>query len=133
MSDQLLAITLCVIGIGIGLLSALLWAGFRIFKHFDHELCRWLDFHVSNMPPGVPSRVLVDLTTDYRERKNEFWTLYGQVILAVLIVVLLSVLLLTKTTSAEAGLPILSAISGFAIAKGVNVTKSRQGDDHPNY
>ena len=53
----------------------------------------------------------------YLEKRNDFWEHYGQVALAVLIVVVLAVLLLTKTISAEAGLPILSAVAGFAIAK----------------
>lgn len=54
---------------------------------------------------------------NYLEKRNDFWEHYGQVALAVLIVVVLAVLLLTKTISAEAGLPILSAVAGFAIAK----------------
>ena len=53
----------------------------------------------------------------YLEKRNDFWEHYGQVALAVLIVVVLAVLLLTKVISAEAGLPILSAVAGFAIAK----------------
>src|SRR5437868_1961205 len=53
----------------------------------------------------------------YLEKRNDFWEHYGQVALAVLIVVVLAVLLLTKAISAEAGLPILSAVAGFAIAK----------------
>lgn len=53
----------------------------------------------------------------YLEKRNDFWEHYGQVALAVLIVVILAVLLLTKTITAEAGLPILSAVAGFAIAK----------------
>jgi hypothetical protein len=54
---------------------------------------------------------------NYLEKRNDFWEHYGQVALAVLIVVVLAVLLLTKVISAEAGLPILSAVAGFAIAK----------------
>lgn len=57
------------------------------------------------------------------EKRNDFWEHYGQMALAVLIVVVLAVLLLTKAISAEAGLPILSAVAGFAIAK-TNSTSS---------
>ncbi len=53
----------------------------------------------------------------FLEKRNDFWEHYGQVALAVLIVVLIAVLLLSKVISAEAGLPILSAVAGFAIAK----------------
>lgn len=61
---------------------------------------------------------------EFLERRNEFWTTYGQMIICIFIVAVLSILLLTKTITAEAGLPILSAISGFAIAKGSNMRNS---------
>lgn len=72
---------------------------------------------------------------DFLQRRNEFWTIYIQVIVAVLIVVMLTLLLLTKTISAEAGLPILSAVAGFAISKstssnnssGAEIDRERQG------
>jgi hypothetical protein len=67
---------------------------------------------------------LSDAYSDYLQRRNEFWTAYGQIIVAALIIVVLSILLITKTISAEAGLPILSGISGFAIAKGVAMGKT---------
>ncbi len=69
-------------------------------------------------------RIAHDSYTEYLQRRNEFWIAYGQVLLAILIVIVLVVLLMTKTISEEAGLPILSGISGFAIAKGVSVAKS---------
>lgn len=59
---------------------------------------------------------------DSKERSGilgELWTTYGQILVSLFIVTVLTILLLTKTISSEAGLPILSAISGFAIAKGV--------------
>ncbi len=67
-----------------------------------------------------------DAYSEYLLRRNEFWTIYGQVLTAILIVIILSILLVTKTITAEAGLPILSAVSGFAIAKGASV-----GKQHP--
>jgi len=63
--------------------------------------------------------------TEYLQRRNEFWTVYGQIIIAVLIAIVLTILLLTKTISPEAGLPILSGISGFAIAKSVSNSNSQ--------
>ncbi len=73
----------------------------------------------------------MDSCADFRERRNEFWSVYGQIVLAIFIVVILAILLITKTISAEAGLPILSAVSGFAIAKGINSGKSRTNPINP--
>jgi hypothetical protein len=63
------------------------------------------------------------LATYYLENCIEFWVAYGQIILAILLIVALTILLLTKTITAEAGLPILSAIAGFAIAKGTSTAR----------
>ena len=68
----------------------------------------------------------------YLEKRNAFWEHYGQVALAVLIVVVLAVLLLSKTISAEAGLPILSAVAGFAIAKTSSTSSSVRRPEPPN-
>lgn len=67
----------------------------------------------------------------YLEKRNDFWEHYGQVALAVLIVIVLAVLLLTKAISAEAGLPILSAVAGFAIAKTNSSSSSTRRNDPP--
>jgi hypothetical protein len=42
---------------------------------------------------------------------------YGQITVAVLLLIVVTVLLLTRTIDPDAGLPILSGIAGFAIAK----------------
>ena len=68
----------------------------------------------------------------YLEKRNDFWEHYGQVALAVLIVVVLAVLLLSKVISAEAGLPILSAVAGFAIAKTSGSSTSNRRPEPPN-
>jgi|GEM_PF-6081411 len=44
---------------------------------------------------------------------------YGQILVTILIVIILAILMLSQVITAEAGLPILSGISGFAIAKGM--------------
>ncbi len=61
------------------------------------------------------------------QRRNEFWTTYMQTTAAVFIVVVIAVLLIAKVITPDAGLPILSAISGFVIAK--SVSGSREGGD----
>ena len=55
--------------------------------------------------------------SEYLQRRNEYLTAYGQIILAIFIVIVLAILLLAEVISAEAGLPVLSGVSGFAIAK----------------
>jgi uncharacterized membrane protein YhaH (DUF805 family) len=54
---------------------------------------------------------------EHLARRNEFWVSYGQVTVAVLLLIVVTVLLLTRTIDPDAGLPILSGIAGFAIAK----------------
>jgi uncharacterized membrane protein YhaH (DUF805 family) len=61
---------------------------------------------------------------EHLSRRNEFWTTYGQVTVAILLLIVVTVLLLTKTIEPDAGLPILSGIAGFAIAKGTNSTQT---------
>ena len=76
---------------------------------------RGLRLTLSSIMPTIK-----DGYSDYHQRFNEFWTTYGQVVIAILIITVISVLMLTKTVSAEAGLPILSAIASYAIAKNIN-------------
>jgi hypothetical protein len=63
------------------------------------------------------------------DKRNDFWTTYGQIVICIFFVSILAILLLTGTISAEAGLPILSAIASFAIAKGS--TTRTKGNDNP--
>lgn len=126
-SDQIFWLCLIVIGIGVALVWAIVWFGRRIFGDSQYDfwgLARFLDFWQSqNIRPNLP-RYFVDALTESLQRRNEFWMTYGQIVVSVLIIVILTVLLLTKAISAEAGLPLLSAVSGFAIAKGVNSNRS---------
>jgi len=85
------------------------------------------DWARKNLP-----RYLVDSYAEFLQRRNEFLTTYGQLLLAALVVVVLTILLLTKTISAEAGLPILSGITGFAIGKGVNASRNSTPPQGPN-
>lgn len=108
----------------------MVWLGREIFtksllEHFRHieYLLHELVNRSSNYDIANELKAIVDCCVDHRERRNEFWSLYGQIVLAIFIVVILAILLITKTISAEAGLPILSAVSGFAIAKGINSSK----------
>lgn len=92
------------------------------FIHLENYIFHWLEKDPNRLR-DIPQHI-ANGYTEYLQRRNEFWTSYGQIIIAVLIALVLTILLLTKSISAEAGLPILSGISGFAIAKGVSSSKS---------
>lgn len=124
---------ICIIvsAVGVVAIGGIIYFGIYLFSTgrarsiFDHP---FLDhaFHLwekSGIRPNLP-KYLADSFGDFLERRNEFWTTYGQVIIAALVIIVLTLLLLTKTISAEAGLPILSGISGFAVAKGVSAGRS---------
>jgi hypothetical protein len=102
----------------------------RLFTELDEILMRGLG------PDSRRYRWWADSLSNwhqtYLEKRNDFWENYGQVALAVLIVVVLAVLLLLKVISAEAGLPILSAVAGFAIAKTSSSSTSNRRPEPPN-
>jgi Mn2+/Fe2+ NRAMP family transporter len=90
-----------------------------LIKLFQDQKVRW----------NIPLH-LVNANAEYLQRRNEFWTTYVQVLVAALIIIVLAILMLTKTIGPDAGLPILSAVSGFAIAK--SVSSGRTGNDRDN-
>lgn len=92
------------------------------FRSWDRILLDCVLMHPPRLQ-DIPKN-LQNAYNEYLQRRNEFWTTYGQITLSVLVALVLTILLLTKTINADAGLPILSAISGFAIAKGVSGSKS---------
>ena len=128
-----LSVLVSILGlVAIGVLAylALYLSGrFRFLwqKRGDQDLWEmmWHSFFKapSRLSESLP-RYVAESYNEFLQRRNEFWTSFGQVVIAIIIIVVLTILLLTKTISAEAGLPILSGISGFAIAKGVAAGKS---------
>lgn len=116
----------------LAVVAGIVWFGFAIFRlriagrFCDHPFLEELFQHWMKGPPpydDIP-RHLAESYSEYLTRRNEFWNTYGQVLIAILIVTVLTILLLAKAISAEAGLPILSGVSGFAIAKGVSGAKT---------
>lgn len=109
----------CLAGaLGIFVVCAVVWFGTRLFWLDVETFARYWVRHNSE-----PYRSALGLG-EVLQSRNEFWITYGQVILSTLIIVVLAILLLTHTITAEAGLPLLSAVSGFAIAKGVSTSRS---------
>lgn len=137
--ETLLRYALAVLVLAVGLLF--LWGlyrfGARLFAEtHTSRFAQLLEFLVGSGPDVRRNQWVVEGLSNwyqaYLEKRNDFWEHYGQVALAVLIVTVLAVLLLTKTISAEAGLPILSAVAGFAIAKtSATSTGSRRQDPPP--
>lgn len=106
------------LSLAIGFLGVLVIAGVVAFavwlkKQDQLVLAKW----------GSDENSRRQLVTYYLENRIEFWVAYGQIILAILLIVALTILLLTDTITDEAGLPILSAIAGFAIAKGTSTAR----------
>ena len=134
-------IYVCLLVGAIGLLSlgAIVTFGIYLyrgrFRHFgkgDDEM--WMRFvehwlHGGPGPARQNIRHFIDAYSEQLQRRNEFWTSYGQIIVAALIIIVLTILLLTRSISAEAGLPVLSGISGFAIAKSVSVSRNSSPND----
>lgn len=132
--NDVLIISLLVSVLGLIVVSGIVWFGYVIGRGsrkspesmghpaWDEMFYEWAK-HSPSSSDELP-RIAYESYAEYLQRRNEFWTAYGQVLLAVLIVIVLTILLVTKTITAEAGLPILSGISSFAIAKGISATKS---------
>jgi hypothetical protein len=74
----------------------------------------------------LPLRTIKDAYGNFLEKRNDFWFSFGQ-----LIIIVLTVLLLLGTISPDAGLSIISALSGFAIAKTPNTAKSKTVHEQP--
>jgi hypothetical protein len=105
-------------------LGSLVYVGFYLHRsqrwpspHFEHLLELWMH---GGGPSKIDTAAVVGLVEEWHSRRNEFWTSYGQFMLSGFVIVCITILLLTKTITAEAGLPILAGIGGFAIGKGTS-------------
>lgn len=113
--------------LGLLIVGAVVLFAWRAFEDKGSGFVRYgeyLDFLAKhNIRPNIP-KYLNEAYSDYLQKRNEFWSVYGQVVIAAFIIIILAILMLTKTITAEAGLPILSAVSGFAIAKGASSSRN---------
>ena len=123
--------------LGIGFLALMFHFGLKVFgtPPEQHSLLHLVFDVAFRNPPQLPvSNQLGVAFEQYLEKRNDFWEYYGQVAIAVLITVVLTDLLLMGAISGEAGLPLLSAVVSFAIAKsrgGASPISGRNGHDNP--
>ena len=118
--------------IGVTVLAGVIFFAVNTFSSKNSEFFNYSNYiefmNKTNVRPNMP-RYLNEAYSEYLSKRNEFWSTFTQVIIAAFIIFILAVLMLTKVISAEAGLPILSAVSGFAIAKS---TKSEKTTSNPS-
>lgn len=121
-------LVLCIFFFGKYLFNSERRHGFEL----DYLFNRIEDLIRSNNYPAISNAIKAISTylSDSLEHRNEFWATYGQIVISIFLVCIITLLLLTHTITAEAGLPLLSAISGFTIAKGAEAKKRK--DNTPN-
>ena len=111
-----LSMAALLFGIGV------VWCTFIFGRNLYDRFCRipvhLLEEAAHAADPQKPL-ILRNIVEECLERRNKFWELFGQVALSVVVSVLLTVLLLTKSIEPDAGLPILSAIVAFVVGKGI--------------
>jgi hypothetical protein len=69
--------------------------------------------------------VLKEINADFLEKRNEFWSGYGQIIVTMVIITILAVLLLLNKISSEAAMPAMTGLGGFSLAKGISLGKNK--------
>ena len=105
---------------------------FGLFNNWAAFFAKLLDlYETQGFRANIPQH-FVNANAEWLQKRNELWTTFVQVMIAVLIIVVLAILLITKTISPEAGLPILSAVSGFAIAKSAATNRIGNDNDRGN-
>ncbi|KRB56939.1 hypothetical protein [Flavobacterium sp. Root186] len=123
-----------LIFLGIWFFGKLLYKRYSIEDLYLRELLKSLDYSLANNRNDW-NRLLNTLSNylgDLLEKRNNFWNSYGQMAICIFIIGIIAILLLTKTITPEAGLPILSAVSGFAIANKNGANNNKTNDNFPN-
>lgn len=140
-SGQLFWLSIIVCIVGLLFLGAVEYLAHFVFGRLDwnrasyFELLHFWERELSPRPMAdvrkFTVRTLLDSVMEHLTRRNEVWIVYGQIVATLFIVLILAVLMLTRTISAEAGLPILSGVSGFAIARGGTGLMGPRGPREP--
>jgi uncharacterized membrane protein YhaH (DUF805 family) len=119
-------IVVVIIFFGLLVLSLTAYFAWKIYTREWKDVlgtCYPTPTNISSAP--LPLQKIKDAYGDFLEKRNDFWFGFGQIIIVGLIIIVLTVLLLLGKISPEAGLSIISALSGFAIAKTTNTAKSK--------
>lgn len=107
------------------------WALFQFGKTLaEQELEYWFEklwrVRINDTQRQVDRQTALEefsnIYRSYLRERNDFWDKYGQVLVAIIVAVILAVLLLMNAISPEVGLPILSGVAGYAIAKSSNLS-----------
>ena len=130
---NLLVIAVFVFILGAGLFLLVARIALKIFVEENSQFYDIRKFIDLLLQPGrsISHQSVTDAYLEYLQRRNEFWLNYGQLVIAILVLVFLTILLLTEVVSAEAGLPIFSAVAGFSVAKSAS-TFSKTGPRNPD-
>jgi hypothetical protein len=129
--DSLIAVAIIIFGLLV--LSLTAYFALKIYtREWKDSLgtCYPTPTHIT--PEPLPLQKIKDAYGDFLEKRNDFCFGFWQVVIVGLIVIVLTVLLLLGIISPEAYLPIISAISGFAIAKTTNTAKSKTEPEQTN-
>jgi len=98
-------------------LALVLWRRREGAYYFERYFDRLLAYGGNRQEVAYLGAMVGAAYAENLARRNEFWVTYGQTTVSVLLLIIVTVLLLTKTINPDAGLPILSGVAGFAIAK----------------
>jgi hypothetical protein len=119
MSLQLWGIIFCS-GLAAAALALFFALGFlvrdqRFVEDDKHALYMWAErFRV---PPEDVIGAFRDVVGEVVRGRNEFLSIYGQLLVATVVVAVIAILLLVKVIGASAGLPIISGIVAFSLGK----------------
>jgi hypothetical protein len=134
MSEQLILLLSILVSL-LGLLTIVAVVVFALIRNEGADyrglLVRYLDKVTEHYGSGDAKQFLLPalpyVASAHDEglsRRNEIWSLLLQVSLSMIVIVVITVLLLAKVITPDAGLPILSGVGGFAIGKGVQVSRT---------
>jgi len=89
--------------------------------------------YIWRMLPGVRPfpEIFKSSVETYFEKRNDFWSVFGQLYISIFLIAAITVLLLTKTINPDAGLPLLSAIVAFALARTSDRTRDKETPTAP--
>jgi len=112
--------------LGVGIVIAIVLFDRFLIRHYlprlgisnflEEQLGEWIrDARRRGVVPDQAT--IAGLAEQFLTKRNELGTIFGQYVLSAFVIVVVAILLLAQVITAEAGLPILTAVAGFAIGK----------------